>query len=115
MVAELDLPGLGAADRAGGVAPGGRTMKVCSPSPSDRMIGIEPVRDVAKAWAAGEIGTREEAINQAVTAMIEARLSQIPRDVVERTSAEVARVAREDPALRERIGRLLDLMAAEKE
>ena len=88
--------------------------RASKPSTVDNLLGLEEVRDIARSFAAGEISSREEAINQAVAAMLEARFQNLPEGVVERTSTAVAQTALEDPAMRERIGTLLDLLAAEE-
>ena len=90
------------------------TMKKDSrPPEGDRLLGLEPVRAIALAWAAGEIATRDEAITLAAGAMLKARLTKVPKAALERAATEVARLALEDPTLRERVGRMLDRMAAE--
>ena len=88
-------------------------MNICSQPPSESPAGMDQVRRIALAWAAGEIATRDEAITQAAGAMLKARLTKVPKAALERASVEVARLAIEDPSLRERVSRLLDRIVAE--
>jgi len=82
---------------------------------ADSPAGLEEVRQIALAWRAGEIATRDEAITQAAGAMLKARLTKVPKEALERACVEVARLAREDPGLRDRVEHLLDRIVAEDE
>ena len=75
--------------------------------------GIDQVRQIARALRSGEIATRDQALDRACEAMIATRLSSVPRAALDRATSEVARLAREDPFLRARIGKLLDRLAEE--
>ena len=75
--------------------------------------GIDEVRRIAGALRSGEIATREEAITRACETMLATTLKGVPQATLQRAAVEVARVAREDPTLRARVGRLLDRLAQE--